>query len=204
VADDRLRDLERRAQAGDLEAQARLLRERLRAGDLTQGRLELAAYLGHEPARVALGPTAPDEPADLNALAGGLQKWGPPAVLRAVAAATRSFVDQANDTPRTRESSIRAALASLDALDRWVECPCAEHQQALQATLGPSVILSTVVQACLTIADSGSYSTLMRTVIGLLTAFQRGPQAVLQAVRADMIPWALREEPPPANTGRGE
>jgi hypothetical protein len=51
VTDQRLRALERDAAHGDLQAQARLLLERVRVGDLTEERLRLAAYLGDEPAR---------------------------------------------------------------------------------------------------------------------------------------------------------
>jgi hypothetical protein len=54
VTDQRLRDLERDAARGDLHAQARLLLERVRVGDLTDERLRLAAYLGDEVACVAL------------------------------------------------------------------------------------------------------------------------------------------------------
>lgn len=55
MADARVRDLERAAGAGDVDAQARLLVERVRAGRLTQERLELAAYAGDAAALTALG-----------------------------------------------------------------------------------------------------------------------------------------------------
>lgn len=60
--DERLRRLERAwRERGDLEAGVALLRERERVGAITRGRLEVAAYLGHAPARAALGlpATAP-------------------------------------------------------------------------------------------------------------------------------------------------
>lgn len=53
--DARLRSLERAAASGDVEAQARQLAERVRAGTLTRERLELAAYCGDAAAREALG-----------------------------------------------------------------------------------------------------------------------------------------------------
>lgn len=53
MADARSRLLARAAASGDLQAEARALVERVRRGDLTQERLELAAYCGHEGARVA-------------------------------------------------------------------------------------------------------------------------------------------------------
>lgn len=52
--DARLRSLERAAAAGDVEAQARQLAERVRAGKLTRERLELAAYCGEVAAETAL------------------------------------------------------------------------------------------------------------------------------------------------------
>lgn len=58
MADERQRELERKASAGDVEAEAKLLLERVRSGDLTEERLKLAAYLGHEPAAVAVGIAA--------------------------------------------------------------------------------------------------------------------------------------------------
>lgn len=55
MTDQRLRDLERDAAHGDLQAQVRLPLERVRVGDLTEERLRLAAYLGDEVACLALG-----------------------------------------------------------------------------------------------------------------------------------------------------
>ena len=49
MSDQRLRELERRwRETGSVEDEAAYLRERVRVGDLTQERLELAAYCGHE------------------------------------------------------------------------------------------------------------------------------------------------------------
>lgn len=53
--DAQLRTLARAAAAGDVEAQARELLERVRAGTLATERLELAAYAGHRAAQLALG-----------------------------------------------------------------------------------------------------------------------------------------------------
>lgn len=54
MTDDRLSELERRFRAtGAIEDEVPLLRRRLRRGDLTAERLELAAYLGHEAAALA-------------------------------------------------------------------------------------------------------------------------------------------------------
>lgn len=58
MADQRRRDAERAADQGDQDAAARLLLERVRAGELTHERLLLAAYLDDEPARRALADTS--------------------------------------------------------------------------------------------------------------------------------------------------
>ena len=56
MSDQKLRELERRwRETGSVEDEAAYLRERVRVGDLTQERLELAAYLGHAAACNALG-----------------------------------------------------------------------------------------------------------------------------------------------------
>lgn len=71
MTDARLRDLWRRGRAGDVEARAQHLRERLRAGELAATRLEVAARLGDPAARLALESPpdpGPDPVASLEAL----------------------------------------------------------------------------------------------------------------------------------------
>ncbi len=102
--DARLRSLERAAAGGDVEAQARQLLERVRAGTLTRERLELAAYCGDAPAREVVPATAvpvPAGPSDFPDTAGdwpsvdgapirpwmtGLGRWGRPLQVRALLA----------------------------------------------------------------------------------------------------------------------
>lgn len=77
MSDKRLRELERQWSESNDPIDARkyftelgrsglseeeVLRQRLKAGDLTQTRLELCAYLGYEPARAILGEGAPEAP----------------------------------------------------------------------------------------------------------------------------------------------
>lgn len=87
--DARLRQLERRLRGGEI-APAALLRERLRAGQLTLRQLQLAAHLGHGAAREALGaealPAPPDGPFG-QAWVEGLAAFGATLPLRAVQAA---------------------------------------------------------------------------------------------------------------------
>jgi hypothetical protein len=68
MSDDRLRAAERAwRETGDVEAEARLLRELVRAGRLTPGGVGLSAALGHAPARAALEEPPPAEPPDPRA-----------------------------------------------------------------------------------------------------------------------------------------
>lgn len=88
MTDQRLRDLKRDAARGDLQAQALLLLERVRVGDLAEERLRLAAYLGDEAARLArsaIGTAACVDVADLEA-------YGREVVERACVATVRLLV----------------------------------------------------------------------------------------------------------------
>lgn len=73
MSDDRLRDLERRwRDSGSTEDASRLLQERLRAGQVSRERVELAAYWGSSLARTLTGGTAsvapPTDFADTDAV----------------------------------------------------------------------------------------------------------------------------------------
>ena len=59
MADDKLRQLERRwRESSTVEDEAALLRERVRVGDLSEGRLRLAASFGQEAATAAVANQA--------------------------------------------------------------------------------------------------------------------------------------------------
>lgn len=124
VSDDRLRTAERRwRETGDVADEARLLLERVRAGELTRERLELAAYSGHAGARVAVPDVrspAPDarSPRGSQAWIRGLARFGPVVELRAGLHAGRlilhhGFGDRA-------EPLFAASMV-------WVACPCDPH-----------------------------------------------------------------------------
>ena len=69
MSDSRLRELERRfRKTGAVEDEAAYLLERVRVGDLAQEKLELAAYCGHEGARLASGQIGSETP-------DGLEEW---------------------------------------------------------------------------------------------------------------------------------
>lgn len=122
MSDDYLQQLEARwRETGDSPDEAALLRERMRAGLLARPRLELAAFLGHEAARMAL-PGSPgldsDEP---TRLAAELWPWGKEAcVAAAVSAAHAVSADGAAARDSRPQRAVEAAAA-------WVHCPCAAH-----------------------------------------------------------------------------
>lgn len=63
MTDSNLRELERRFRAsGSVEEEAAWLRARVQAGELESGKLELAAFLGHQAAQEALGDDSPPPP----------------------------------------------------------------------------------------------------------------------------------------------
>ncbi len=134
MADQRLRDLERDATHGDLQARARLLRERLRVGDLAEERLRLAAYLGDEAARSACGDAAavfvltlPDEPTDVTVSERTHGEWvrqllalgGRAGLARAVVAGLR-VADQRRGLLASGASYSRSLFRqALDDLEAW-------------------------------------------------------------------------------------
>lgn len=86
MTDSRLQELKRAWEAsGSVEDEAAYLRERVRVGDLTQERLELAAYCGHEGAGRATELVSKEPSQDLLAWIRGLNKWGSRKTLIALA-----------------------------------------------------------------------------------------------------------------------
>lgn len=116
--DHHLRTLHRRAQTDpeDLPGQVAWLRSRLRAGELTRERLDVASYLGHAAAGLALGAGA--TPADLGCARGlvlGLKPYGPPVFARAA-------IGIAGLAPASGpEQQI------IEPLRAWLRCPCRDH-----------------------------------------------------------------------------
>lgn len=91
MSDEKLRALESRwRKTGAVEDEAAYLLERVRVGDLTLERLELAAYCGHEGARRAVGGERVSSDEDWVL---GLARWGRNAVLLASAAVVRASAE---------------------------------------------------------------------------------------------------------------
>lgn len=105
--DRRIRDLARRAQEGDPESGAALLRERVRAGELSQSALLLMAWLGDPPAIAATGRRPPD---DTARWVDGLAAWGWPVPVRACLALASAVWRREVGEPR------HPSLAEVEAL----------------------------------------------------------------------------------------
>lgn len=118
MADDRLRELERRfRETGAAQDEAAWLRERLRAGALDEERLRLAALFAHDAALLV----CESEPLEGSKLYAALADLDRSAVVRAMAALA---VASRCDLPLGAEL--------LAAADAWIACPCDEHAQAAQ------------------------------------------------------------------------
>jgi len=114
MSDGDLRNLERLAAGGDVEAESRLLLERVRLGALAPEGLRLASYLGHEAARLASPLEEP--PTELVAWILELAPWGKDALARTAIAAAwlvePVYRAQAPGDPRVEEL-LRAAEGCL-------------------------------------------------------------------------------------------
>lgn len=124
MADDYLSQLEDRwRDTGEAQEEARVLLERIRVGLLTRGKLELAAFLGHEAARLALPEAGTARADDPRRLVTELWRWGKEACVGAsVAAAQVALAGDVPWDPRAQQA-IEAAAA-------WVKCPCGDHLEA--------------------------------------------------------------------------
>ncbi|MEZ0229062.1 MAG: hypothetical protein ACAI25_10590 [Planctomycetota bacterium] len=136
MADDRLRELERRwRESSSVADEVAFLRERLRVGGLTPEQLALAAWLGHEPAVLVVGQPVTAAPEELvHALEGvritreavdlehwlrGLGRWGVATCVIAGQALGRFVLANRPCSPEV-DAALAAAVA-------WLACPCAEH-----------------------------------------------------------------------------
>lgn len=129
MADQRLRELERRWLDGDVDAGARWLAERVRAGELAAWRLELAACWSDAAARAALAWDRPERRLD-GLLVELAARGHEPAVHAALAVSRLALADLEARRPLAAVRG-RAAIAAAEA---WLAAPGAEAaRQAEQA-----------------------------------------------------------------------
>jgi hypothetical protein len=129
--DERLRDTQRRAQAGDVDAEASALRQRARSGELGPEDLELLVYVGHAPACRALDrappPPRPDEVEDWVR---GLARWGRRVEVVAAIAAARLVLSMFEST---HPHDVRPRRA-LELAEAWAEGTGPEAREVLEAS----------------------------------------------------------------------
>lgn len=123
--DERLRRLERASANGDTESRARWLRERVRAGELSRAKLELAARAGDPAALAAVGAVSGclDTPAALADFLRGLYTAGQEACVRAGLAALRVALH------RREEPEARSVVI---ATERWLQSPDARCRRRVK------------------------------------------------------------------------
>jgi len=185
MADEDLRRLEQRA-ALDPAARARLLRERVRAGVLTERQLRLAATLGDAAAAEACGRPALPPPEDDRALLAWLvrvEAFGPAACARVLLAAS------AVDPERIeRDASLVAARAD------WQRAATEASPEAARSLLegreGLAEVRRAVWDACYR-----AYGGPAPEVLSPAT-WREAAARVVAAVRAAVVPWALGEGDP--------
>lgn len=122
MSDEDLRELERRfRETGSVEDEAAWLLGRLRAGDLEEEQLRLAACCSHEPSRIALGEPPAVEPENSFIWSLRLQEVGPRLLARvSVALCLEAFVALEGHRFHAR------CLEALRALEAWAANPSPE------------------------------------------------------------------------------
>lgn len=208
MADEGLRRLERRAEAGDLDAQARLLLERVRSGELPAERLRLLFLLDVELAARALGVEIPTARPTSRKLAQELEALGPEVMVRVAVALARVIIRR--DEPYSHRA-IRAAEAWILQPDeerarfaRKAADAIAERRAAIDERLHASIEAAEAAARLAHIAVfpneapghlgpaywlAGCFGAAVRAAPG-------GEEAVRLALRQEIEPWALGRADP--------
>ena len=214
MSDARLRELERRwRESGSTEDEAAYLRERVRVGDLTQERLELAAYCGNAASIAALskpvrrseevhawirdriGSSVSELSADTLGLVLGLESWGDTVLVRGLIAISEQAMLRDSD-----KRLVEAARA-------WCECPCAQHGTEMDESLPRDVPLATSLPIALGAFVSqsalgnergqrrGSLRSLAVFALRAATGAHSLSESILsETMKASLIAWALTSE----------
>ena len=207
MSDADLRELERRfRETGSVEDEAAWLRARVQAGELEQGKLELAAYCGHEGARSLFAAREDDLPPtkarELRRWIRGLSRAGRTPQVRAALAVVTPEV-------RTGSPEVRHLLASAA---QW--CLTPSQARADQAEAAATCLPPNEDDPGYQEGDDGRFLE-ARSVANLAAAAQRhdkddqafdywlklafhnvaeGPLWIAEAkstIQAELVPWAL-------------
>ena len=205
MADERLQQLRRAWDEGDLEAKVRLLRERMRAGELSEERVRLAAWLGDTAARLSLSGTVPAAPKGLLGMVRGL-----PGFPRTDAEAFARVQESDGVTPLFWQVGARLGIAAarlsrarsgepdpITAAEEWVLCPCGAHRKAAaRATTHVVGEYSRTLRVEQILAHAADLARQPRGVEGLWRSLDQarreaGSKALREALVAELVPWAL-------------
>lgn len=132
VSDAKLRELERRwKETGSVEDEAAYLLQRVRVGDLSRERLELAAYCGHLGAIAAKHATV-SAPSELAAWVRGLRGWLDDQTMRLVAlVVARMALDNWESQPNFDATWMYAPRRGMIAARSYLAEPTDENRRAL-------------------------------------------------------------------------
>ena len=129
MADERLQQLRRAWDEGDLETQVRLLRERMRAGELSEEQVRLAAYLGDQATLVLGLDGEATPPEDTFAWLEGFADWEE-ASARSQLAISRELAHRWHSA--TQESTFAEVIHGLEV---QLSCPCESHEAGLKTAV---------------------------------------------------------------------
>lgn len=216
MADESMRRWMRLAGAGDPDAQARLLRERMRSGELPAEKLGLLARLGDPLAAQALGLELPEVRPEPKEWARQLAPLGPEVLVRVAVALSRAVLR------RDEPYSLRAIRAA----EAWALHPCEARSiaagQASDAIAGRrwaiEAHLHSSVEAAETAARVAQFASLpvgppftanmdSPYWLGLcarsaIRAAPGGEEETSAYLRQELLPWILGHEDPIAHRRR--
>lgn len=181
------RDLERRARQGDSTAEAAALVRRLRAGDIDEERLRLAALLDDPAARLVLGRDAPRVPPHAHGVARELQAFGDVVVIRATVTAVRAM----NATADPLTWNLARARAAIDVAEAWLACPCEAHLEAARRvgqTGDETPADAELAPAWAVIGPVGTRLLATEVALGC-AAGELGEETLRRALRRALIGW---------------
>jgi hypothetical protein len=195
VRDRRLQELlQRLAQDASPEDEAAWIAERLRSGDLTHDSLELAAYLGSEPALAvlpagALGDQAPKR--GVRTFVKNLRPWGRSVCLRAAIAATRLLVTERDDRRRS------ARVKHLHLAEQYAVDPSPELIRELQSLNwrgDAGTAKWRAARLCSVIAlqgPEGYFQWRAKEAVAEVADELRSVSKVRASIVAELLPWCL-------------
>jgi hypothetical protein len=206
MSDERLRQLHRSASLGDPQAEAKLLLARLRAGELSQRNLELAAYLSHPVACLALGVEHPNPAWDLPKWTLGLAPWGRRACAVAGLEAARLLSSAFEDWLRLQPRSCQELAEAFRVACAWAEQPNERDQQVASARcmrflssagtrlygVGPDHVAANAVTCAVRAVFEADYPTSAANAVAHATR-ARSPRAIHRAIQGRLLPLPLTE-----------